>query len=71
MERITTTTISQELADKVREKLKNTGFANLSGFVTFLLRLYLAESSGKHGEPLTKADWIRMKTKLRRLGYIK
>ena len=65
----TTVSIPTELADKSRDFIKDTGFKNLSDYVTFLLREIL----------ITRRDWDNAKSdkdkenvmeKLRNLGYL-
>jgi Arc/MetJ-type ribon-helix-helix transcriptional regulator len=65
----TTVSIPSELADKCREHIKDTGFKNLSDYVTFILREIAAtrEDWGKAGG---REDEEKVKEKLRKLGYL-
>jgi len=57
----TTVSIPTELAGKVKEQIKGTGFKNLSDCVTYILR----EVSAKK-----EVNPERVKEKLRALGYL-
>ena len=60
----TTVSIPVDLADEVREQIKDTGFKSLSDYVTYILREI------KSGKDEFKSDEERVKEKLRKLGYL-
>ncbi len=57
--------LPKQLADKVKEKIKDTDFSSVSGYTTFLLRLMLYEEAKKE-----KVDEKKIKERLNALGYI-
>ena len=65
----TTVSIPTELAEKVRSQIKDTGFMNLSDYVTFILR-EIAAGRGEWDGSKTMDDKERVKAKLRALGYL-
>ncbi len=60
----TTVSIPVELADDIREQIKDTGFKSLSDYVTYLLREI------KAGRDEYETDEAKVKEKLRKLGYL-
>ena len=74
---VTTVSIPKSLADKIRERMKGTGFNTVSGYVTFILREVLAKvnqrtekEGNKSKEPFTREDEEEVKARLRSLGYL-
>lgn len=65
----TTITIPKLLYKKLEEKIKNTGFASVSGYVTYVMR-EIVSSEHETEEAFTKEDEERVKERLRALGYI-
>lgn len=65
----TTVSIPNELADKVKDQIRDTGFKNLSDYVTFILR-EIASNKGKWDGAETKEDKQAVIEKLRALGYL-
>ena len=65
----TTVSIPVELADKSRDFIKDTGFKNLSDYVTFILREIIA-TKNEWGSATSREEEERVKEKLRRLGYL-
>ena len=64
----TTITIPKPLYEILEERIKSTGFASVSSYVTYLLRrLVSSDASGKN--PREK-DERRLKERLKTLGYI-
>lgn len=57
--------LPKRLAEKIKEKIKNTDFSSVSEYSSFLLRLMLYENSKKE-----KVDEKKIKEKLKKLGYI-
>ncbi len=64
----TTVSIPTTLANKLKEKLKETGFKNLSDYVTYILREVLAEWENE--EELSQDEEELIKERLRALGYL-
>jgi len=56
------------LIEKIKKRIKGTGFKSVSDFVTFILREFLAEEKKK--EPFPNKNLKRLKAKLRSLGYL-
>lgn len=61
----TIVSIPTKLADNIRERIKDTDMASVSEYITFLLRLTLAEDADVKG-----SDEARIKKKLEKLGYL-
>jgi len=68
----TTVSIPKPLADKVKERMKGTGFSSVSSYVTYVLRQVLSsiESEEKSTQAFTKDEEDKVKQRLRDLGYI-
>jgi Arc/MetJ-type ribon-helix-helix transcriptional regulator len=68
----TTVSIPKPLADKVKERMKGTGFSSVSSYVTYVLRQVLSsiESEEKSKQAFTKEEEDKVKQRLRDLGYI-
>ena len=66
--KFTTISIPTPLFEKIKERIKGTGFTSVSSYVTYVLRELLAEKEEE--EPFTKEDEERIKARLRALGYI-
>ncbi|KKM93970.1 hypothetical protein LCGC14_1202980 [marine sediment metagenome] len=68
----TTVSIPKPLADKVKERMKGTGFASVSSYVTYVLRQVLSSiEEEKHSkQAFTKEEEEKVKQRLRDLGYI-
>jgi len=68
----TTVSIPKPLADKVKERMKGTGFSSVSSYVTYVLRQVLSsiESEEKSTQAFTKEEEDKVKQRLRDLGYI-
>jgi Arc/MetJ-type ribon-helix-helix transcriptional regulator len=60
--RYTTVSIPKELAQKARKRIEETGFNNLSDYVTFILREIVSTSKDDDKEVI--------KQKLKALGYL-
>ena len=57
--------IPSKLADNIRESIKDTDMSSVSEYVTFLLRMVLAEDAD-----ITGSDEAKIKKKLEKLGYL-
>ena len=68
----TTVSIPKPLADKVKERMKGTGFSSVSSYVTYVLRQVLSsiEQEKRVKQAFTKEEEERVKQRLRDLGYI-
>ena len=68
----TTVSIPKLLADKVKERMKGTGFSSVSSYVTYVLRQVLSsiEQDKREKQAFTKEEEDRVKQRLRDLGYI-
>ena len=68
----TTVSIPKILAEKIKERMKGTGFASVSAYVTYVIRQVLSsiEEEEKSKEAFTKEEEEKVKQRLRDLGYI-
>ena len=68
----TTVSIPKPLAEKVKERMKGTGFSSVSSYVTYILRQVLSsiEQDKRAKQAFTKEEEDRVKQRLRNLGYI-
>jgi len=67
--KFTTISIPAPLFEKIKERIKGTGFTSVSSYVTYVLRELLAEKEEEEA-PFTKEDEEKIKARLRALGYI-
>jgi len=65
----TTITIPKPLYEKIKDLIKDTGFASVSSYVTYVMR-EIVSSGTKREEAFTKEDEERVRERLRALGYI-
>ena len=61
--------IPTALYKKIEERIKGTGFASVSDYVTYVLREIIAEDEEEE-EEFSKEDEERVKERLRALGYL-
>ena len=68
----TTVSIPKPLAEKVKERMKGTGFSSVSSYVTYILRQVLSsiEEDERSKQAFTKEEEEKVKGRLRDLGYI-
>jgi len=68
----TTVSIPKPLADKIKERMKGTGFASVSSYVTYIIRQVLSsiEEDKRSKQAFTKEEEEKVKQRLRDLGYI-
>ena len=68
----TTVSIPKPLVEKVKERMKGTGFPSVSSYVTYVLRQVLSsiEDDERSKEAFTKEEEEKVKQRLRDLGYI-
>ena len=68
--KFTTISIPTPLAEKIKKRIKGTGFTSLSSYVTYVLREVLSGMEEEKEEAFTKEDEERVKDRLRSLGYL-
>ena len=69
--KFTTVSIPTELFKKAEERIKGTGFATVSSYVTHVLREVIADTEKPQGgEAFSKEDEERVRQRLRALGYL-
>jgi metal-responsive CopG/Arc/MetJ family transcriptional regulator len=61
-----TISMPKNLYEKVDETIENTGFANVSQFVSFVMRMILSDSPEGKDKDMEK----KVKTRLKSLGYL-
>ncbi|MFW9867191.1 MAG: CopG family transcriptional regulator [Candidatus Thorarchaeota archaeon] len=68
----TTVSIPKPLAEKIKERMKGTGFASVSSYVTYILRQVISsiEEEERSKQAFTKEEEEKVKQRLRDLGYI-
>ena len=68
----TTVSIPKPLAEKIKERMKGTGFSSVSSYVTYVLRQVLSsiEADERSKQAFTKEEEEKVKQRLRDLGYI-
>jgi len=68
--KFTTISIPTPLAEKIKKRIKGTGFTSLSSYVTYVLREVISGVEEEHEEAFSKEDEERVKDRLRALGYL-
>ena len=68
----TTVSIPKPLIEKIKQRMKGTGFASVSSYVTYVLRQVLSsiEEEERSKQAFTKEEEEKVKQRLRDLGYI-
>ena len=66
----TTISIPTPLAEKIKKRIKGTGFTSLSSYVTYVLREVISGMDEEQEEAFTKEDEEKVKDRLRALGYL-
>ena len=66
----TTISIPTPLAEKIKKRIKGTGFTSLSSYVTYILREIISGEKEGSEEPFTKEDEKKVRERLRALGYL-
>ena len=68
----TTVSIPKILAEKIKDRMKGTGFSSVSSYVTYVLRQILSsiKEEEKSKQAFTKEEEDKVKQRLRDLGYI-
>ncbi len=67
-----TVSLPKPLIEKIKERMKGTGFPSVSSYVTYVLRQVISsiEDEEKTKEAFSKEDEEKVKQRLRDLGYI-
>ena len=67
-----TVSIPKPLIEKIKERMKGTGFSSVSSYVTYVLRQVLSsiEEEERSKQAFTKEEEEKVKQRLRDLGYI-
>lgn len=68
--KFTTISIPTPLAEKIKKRIKGTGFTSLSSYVTYVLREVISGIEEESNEAFSKDDEKRVKDRLRSLGYL-
>ena len=70
--KFTTISIPTRLAEKIKKRIKGTGFHSLSSYATYVLREVLSGVEDEEGddEAFSKEDEEKVKDRLRSLGYL-
>jgi Arc/MetJ-type ribon-helix-helix transcriptional regulator len=68
--KFTTISIPTPLAEKIKKRIKGTGFTSLSSYVTYVLREIISGMEEDQEEAFTKEDEEKVKQRLRALGYL-
>ncbi len=68
----TTVSIPKPLVEKIKERMKGTGFSSVSSYVTYVLRQVISsiEEEERSKQAFTKEEEEKVKQRLRDLGYI-
>ncbi len=68
----TTVSIPKPLVEKVKERMKGTGFSSVSSYVTYVLRQVISsiEEEERSKQAFSKEEEEKVKQRLRDLGYI-
>jgi len=66
----TTISIPTLLAEKIKKRIKGTGFMSLSSYVTYVLREVISGNEEESDEAFSKEDEEKIKNRLRALGYL-
>ena len=67
-----TVSIPKPLVEKIKDRMKGTGFSSVSSYVTYVLRQVLSsiKAEEKSKQAFTKEEEEKVKQRLRDLGYI-
>lgn len=68
--KFTTISIPTPLAEKIKKRIKGTGFTSLSSYVTYVLREVISGVEEENEEAFSKDDEKRVKDRLKSLGYL-
>ena len=67
-----TVSIPKPLINKIKERMKGTGFSSVSSYVTYILRQVISsiQEEERSKEAFSKEEEEKVKQRLRDLGYI-
>ena len=65
-----TVSIPTPLAEKIKKRIKGTGFTSISSYITYVLQELLASMEEEEKEVFSKEDEEKIKERLRALGYL-
>ncbi len=70
--KFTTVSIPKTLFEKIKDRIKDTGFSSVSDYVTYVLREIFAEDQQQQSseQAFSPEDEKRVKERLRALGYL-
>lgn len=66
----TTISIPTPLAEKIKKRIKGTGFTSLSSYATYVLREIISGKKEESEEAFTKEDEKKVRERLKALGYL-
>ena len=68
----TTVSLPKPLVEKIKERMKGTGFSSVSSYVTYVLRQVISsiEAEERSKKAFTEEEEEKVKQRLRDLGYI-
>ena len=66
----TTISIPTPLAEKIKKRIKGTGFTSLSSYTTYVLREIISGKKEESEEAFTKEDEKKVRERLKALGYL-
>jgi Arc/MetJ-type ribon-helix-helix transcriptional regulator len=66
----TTISIPTPLAEKIKKRIKGTGFTSLSSYATYVLREIISGKKEEKEEAFTKEDEKKVRDRLKALGYL-
>jgi len=66
--KFTTVSLPTFLIEKIKKRIKNSGFPSVSSYVAYVLREI--EASGNKKQAFSKNDEEKIKKKLKDLGYL-
>ncbi|MEJ2249413.1 MAG: CopG family transcriptional regulator [Candidatus Lokiarchaeota archaeon] len=68
----TTVSIPKPLAEKIKDRMKGTGFSSVSSYVTYVLRQVISsiEEEERSKQAFSKEEEEKVKQRLRDLGYL-
>jgi Arc/MetJ-type ribon-helix-helix transcriptional regulator len=66
----TSVSIPTSLFNKIKERIKGTGFDSVSSYVTYVLREVISSEEEEKEKPYTKEEEEKVKERLRALGYL-
>lgn len=65
-----TINISKEISEKIKKRIKGTGFKTIDSYVEYVLKEVISDLEEETDEELTKEDEEKVKDRLRALGYL-